>query len=307
MPLISVVIPVYNGEKTIQETVDSVLKQTFTDFELLIINDGSQDSTLEILSNIQDPRLKILSYPNAGLAASRNRGTAQATGEFIAFLDADDLWTTDKLEAQLQALQANPQAAVAYSWTDYINDASQFIQAGTHMTRNGSVLGQLLVTNFVENGSNPLIRKQALLEVGDFDESLTAAEDWDMWLRLAKHYEFVGVRKVQILYRRTNSMSSNVVRQERECLKILNRAFDQAPEAIQQLRKYSYANLYKYLTFKALDGPPGLQRGYAAARCLWHSIQNNPALLQQRRMVLSVMFKILKKALTPPLSIQAKP
>ncbi|WP_329607065.1 glycosyltransferase family A protein [Planktothrix agardhii] len=103
MPLISVIIPAYNAEKTIQETIYSVLKQTWQDFELIVINDGSQDATLEVLSSIQDPRLRILSYSNAGLASSRNRGITEATGEYISFMDADDLWTPDKLEAQFQA------------------------------------------------------------------------------------------------------------------------------------------------------------------------------------------------------------
>jgi glycosyltransferase involved in cell wall biosynthesis len=85
MTLISVIVPVYNGKKTIRETIESVLAQSFSDFELIVINDGSQDSTLAVLASIQDPRLKIFSYPNAGLSASRNRGFSQASGEFIAF------------------------------------------------------------------------------------------------------------------------------------------------------------------------------------------------------------------------------
>src|SRR3569832_167033 len=115
MPLVSVIIPVYNGEKTIQYTIESVLKQTCSDFELLVINDGSQDSTLELVSSFQDDRLKVLSYPNAGLAASRNRGIASASGEYLSFIDADDLWTPNKLDSQLKALQENTEAAVAYS------------------------------------------------------------------------------------------------------------------------------------------------------------------------------------------------
>ena len=91
MPLISVIIPVYNGEITIKETIDSVLTQTFLDFELIVINDGSQDLTLKIVSSILDPRLKVFSYPNAGLAATRNRGISHASGEYISFIDADDL------------------------------------------------------------------------------------------------------------------------------------------------------------------------------------------------------------------------
>ena len=107
MSIISIIIPVYNAEKTIESTINSVLNQTFIDFELIVINDGSTDSTLEIVHKITDPRLKVFSYANANQAASRNRGIAKATGEYIAFLDADDLWTPDKLESQINMLKNN--------------------------------------------------------------------------------------------------------------------------------------------------------------------------------------------------------
>src|SRR3712207_5841233 len=98
MSLISVIVPAYKGEKTIQKTIESVLNQTFTDFELIVINDGSQDATLDVVSSIQDSRLKLFSYPNAGISTTRNRGIYHAVGEYISFIDADDLWTPDKLK-----------------------------------------------------------------------------------------------------------------------------------------------------------------------------------------------------------------
>ncbi|MGA9380619.1 MAG: glycosyltransferase family A protein, partial [Phormidium sp.] len=137
MPLISVIIPAFNSEKTIRETIESVLHQTFSDFELIVINDGSTDAILEIVTSIKDPRIKVFSYPNTGVAASRNRGFSHSCGEFIAFLDADDLWTADKLEAQLKALQENPQAAVAYSWMDNIDESGKFFSSSFHITENG--------------------------------------------------------------------------------------------------------------------------------------------------------------------------
>src|SRR6478672_10157769 len=181
MPLISVIIPVFNGEKTIYETVQSVLNQTFKNIEVIIINDGSQDKTLKIVESIQDNRLKIFSYANAGLAASRNRGINLASGEYISFIDADDLWVPDKLEAQLKALQTNPEAVIAYSWTDYIDEDGKFLYPGSHVTLSGNVYKDLLLNNFLESGSNVLVRQQAFKEFGYFDESLTAAEDWEMW------------------------------------------------------------------------------------------------------------------------------
>jgi glycosyltransferase involved in cell wall biosynthesis len=292
MPAISVIIPVYNGEKTIKETIESVLNQTFTDFELIAINDGSQDGTLDIISQIQDPRIKVFSYPNSGVNASRNRGFKLAAGEFIAFLDDDDLWTPDKLEAQYKALLNNPQAAVAISWTDWIDESGKIIGRGGYVSWEGDALARMLLNDFVESGSNALIRKQALFEVGGFDESLTHAEDWDMWLRLAARYHYTTVPKVQILYRiAANSVSSNVLKMEEGSLQVINRAYANAPESIQHLKQVSLANRYKYLTYKALEGAPLRHKGLLALRFLWLAIRYDPVMLR-RRILWKVLFRI---------------
>ncbi|MEP0885156.1 glycosyltransferase [Trichocoleus sp. ST-U3] len=305
MPLISVIIPVYNGEKTLQETIESVLNQTLTDFELIVINDGSQDATLEIVERIQDPRLKAFSYANAGQATSRNRGISHACGEYISFIDADDLWTPDKLEAQLRALQDNSQAAVAYSWTKCIDELGNFSRRGSHISVSGDVYAKLLLIDFIENGSNPLIRAQAIAEVGGFDESMTPSEDRDLWLRLAARYHFVAVPSPQVLYRQSpNSASANILRMEAASLRVIEQAFSQAPEFLQYLKQSSLANIYKGLTFKALEEPLERQRGLTAARLLWNSIKNDPALLRSR-VILKVLFKIAVVTLLPPQQAQA--
>src|SRR4028118_518511 len=132
MPQISVIIPAYNAERTIRETIESVQQQTFLDLELIVINDGSKDRTVELVQSIKDDRLKIFSYENGGVCVARNRGIDHANGEFIAFLDADDLWTPDKLELQAAALKQHPEAGVAYSWTYFMDvdeqgEASSFL------------------------------------------------------------------------------------------------------------------------------------------------------------------------------------
>ncbi len=305
MSIISVIIPVYNGEKTIRETIESVLKQTFSDLELIVINDSSTDSTLEIISSIKDSRIKIFSYPNAGLASSRNRGIANACGEFISFLDADDLWTPNKLELQLKALQENCQAGVAYSWTDLIDNKSEFIRPSSHITANGDVYARLLLVNFLENGSNPLIRKQALTEVGGFDESLGHAADWDMWLRLAPCYHFVAVPSAQILYRvSANSMSSNIYRQAVDQIKVLNKAFAQAPDSLQYLKQCSFSNMYKYLIFKCFEGNLTKEKSVTAAKLLWLAIENEPSWLRSR-VIWKVLLKIIIVMLLPTRQAQA--
>lgn len=290
---ISVIVPVYNGEKTIRETLISIIKQSFSDIEIIIIDDGSTDSTLEVVKSITDPRIKIFSYSNAGLATSRNRGITLANGQYISFIDADDIWTPCKLESQMQALKEHPSCAVAYSWTDYINTDGKFLKSGRHPTAIGDVYHKLLLGNFLENGSNPLIRINALKAVGGFDESLLAAEDWDMWLRLSAFYEFVCVEKAQILYRvSANSMSTDLKRQETASLKVIERAFAHPKaKSFQHLKKYSLAQLYQYLTFKATEGSPNKQR-WIAATFLYHCIKYDPSVLKQKRVILIAVLKI---------------
>jgi glycosyltransferase involved in cell wall biosynthesis len=306
MSVISVIIPIYNGENTIKKTIESVLNQTFTDFELIVIDDGSQDSTLAVLEDIKDFRLKVFSFPNAGVSESRNRGLAKASGEFISFLDADDLWTPDKLEAQLKALQENPQAAVAYSWSDWIDESGQFLRSGGHITVNGNAYTQLLLRDFIESGSNPLIRRQALDGVGGFDQSVTPAEDWDMWLRLAAHYEFVTVPSPQILYRvYPSSASFNVWKMEAGSLKVIERNFAQAPESIQHLKREILGSRYEYLTFKAVEGNLERNKGLTAARFLWQAVRYKPSMLRRLKIMLIVLAKIAAATLLPSQQAQA--
>ncbi|MEH2023499.1 glycosyltransferase [Nostoc sp.] len=294
LPKISVIIPAYNSENTIKHTIQSVLNQTFSDLELIVINDGSQDSTLEVVTQIQDSRIKVFSYSNAGGNVSRNRGLHRAVGEFVSFLDADDLWTPDKLQSQLKALQENVTAKVAYSWTDYINANGQFILSGKRINVNENVYEKLLLNNFLENGSNPLICRKALITLGGFDESLNAAQDWDMWLRLASKFNFICVPSVQILYRiSANSVSSNLVRQEKACLQVLERAYKERPSTLKHGWNISLANLYKYLTCKALQKPFNRQKALASARFLWKYFLNDPLRLQNLNFTLKLLLKTI--------------
>ncbi|MCT7993936.1 glycosyltransferase [Laspinema sp. C5] len=272
-----------------------MLTQSHFELEIIVINDGSKDSSLEKASQINDPRIKIFSYPNSGVAVSRNRGIDLAKGDYISFLDADDLWTTEKLEDQLKALRENHQAAVAYSWTDYIDESGNFLYPGSHLSWNGDVFSKLLLKNFIENGSNPLIRRGALAEVGKFDSSLPPVEDWDMWLRLAARYHFVAVPRSQVLYRMSaNANSANISKMETQGLKILNRAFSLDPLSLQHLRKSSFGNFYQYLTFRSLTSYSTRQECLVAARCFVKAIAHNPNLLRRhRKLMLIVFFKIV--------------
>lgn len=285
MPQISVVIPVYNGESTIEETIASVLAQTFTDFELIIINDGSQDNTVEIIQKIitetADRRIKLYSYNNGGLAASRNRGITKAEGVYISFIDADDLWTTDKLTSQYQALQNHPEAAVAYSGTDWIDEAGNFLKNSSPPSLSGDIYGVLLLSNIVGSGSNALIKKEVLSITGGFDESLKASEDWDFLIRLAAKYQFIRIDAPQILYRQSpNSMSSKLSYQEQETIKVIRKAFRQAPSHLQYLKRISLSNTYIYLTYKSTEGFPSYQQGLKGLELFLKLLFNYPTILR---------------------------
>lgn len=290
MPEISVIIPTYNAEKTICETIESVCKQTFIDLEILVINDGSTDATLENISAINDPRLQVFSYYNSGVAIARNRGIEKATGQYITFIDADDLWMPNKLRAQWEALQNAPEAAVAYSWSDYIDSSSQISHPGQRVQFYGNVFPHLLVNNFLESGSNPLIRQIAIQRLGGFEPSLVPAEDWDFYLRLAAHYEFVLVPEVHILYRiSTQAASANTTKMEAKSLQVIERVFREVPESWQYLKKESIKNLYTWLLFRSLEGKNNRQKSKIAARYFWRAIASNPSLLYKRSKVMAIV------------------
>lgn len=269
-PRISVVIPAYNCEGTIRETIQSVLDQTLEDFELLVINDGSGDGTLDVLARFRDPRLRVQTYENAGLSASRNRGIALSRGEFIAFLDADDLWTEDKLADQYAALIRNPEAAVAYSLTDHIDMQGRYLGPCCHEIVTGEAFAAFLKSNFLANGSNPLIRRSALDEVGGFDADFNPAEDWDLYMRLAFRFPYVCVPKAQILYRlNPNSMSSNVRKMEEAILKVLDKGRSYGRRPDPDISRLSLALVYRYLTVRSLQGLPTRESLVLTGRYWW--------------------------------------
>lgn len=303
MPAISVIIPVYNGEKTIQRTVDSVLNQTFTDFEIIVINAGSTDSTVETIAQINDHRLRVYTYPKANVAVNRNLGFQHATGEFVSFLDADDLWTPDKLEAQYNALAKNPSVAVAYSFTDAIDEKDNFLRPCSHADYSGDVFLQLLLDDFIGSGSNVMIIASAFAEVGGCNSSLTNAEDYDLWLRLAVKFDFVSVKKVQILYRiSANSKSSNIIRLEKSNLDVIERAYRHHKALpYQHLKRCSLANLYKYLSYKALSALPGQHSSQTAARFLWQAVKCDRTLLF-KPILYKAFLKLVAMSILPPKS-----
>lgn len=278
------IIPAYNAGPTILETIGSVRQQTFADFELIVIDDGSTDNTVAQLGNLRDNRLKVFSYPHQGLGAARNHGIEHARGEFVSFIDADDLWTRAKLELQLDRLLHQPEAGIAYSWTAFVDEKSRFLFAKEPVYFEGNVYSELLMSCFVASGSNVLIRKRCIDSVGRFDEKLRSGEDWEYWLRAAIDWQFVVVPKYQILYRISSiSLSSHVETIEHESLVILDRVLEAAPLEQRRLRNQYVASLKQYVAFLYLTRASGPDYIKSAGQRLRHSIRLHPRVLLRRK------------------------
>lgn len=303
MPTISVIVPAYNAQNTILETIASIRSQTFTDFELIIVDDGSSDRTLELLQNIRDPRIKLVAYENSGVSVARNRGISLATSEYLAFIDADDLWTSDKLEQQLAVLQQHSTAGVAYSWTCFMDRQGKFVHTDRPVYFEGNVRAELLKTNFLLSGSNPLIRREALASVGGFDPTLTHAEEWDLYLRLAAKYDFVVVPKTQILYRQTaGSASAKIEVMEKDALKVIERAFQAVPAQLQPLKNQSLANLYRYLAHLYLTKNSDATAAEIARQKLQLAIQSHPQILWKKSTQTLFIKLLLIQLLSPKIA-----
>ncbi|MBE9011664.1 glycosyltransferase family 2 protein, partial [Pseudanabaenaceae cyanobacterium LEGE 13415] len=296
-----VIIPAYNAEGTILETIQSVRSQTFQDLEIIVINDGSTDKTLEVLQHIKDDRLKIFSYSNGGLPTARNRGITRAQGEFVSFLDADDLWTSDKLERQYIALQNCSNADIAYSWfVCMVEDeqATAFIK-GNPVPFVGYVYPQLLLGNFVGNGSNILIRRSAIAAIGEFDPSLKSCEDWDYYLRAAVHSNFVLVPDYQVIYRKAaGSMTSKAKTMEEQGLRVIERAYQSAHPVYQVVKNRTLGYFYRYCAEQYLTYQSSGQAISEARRSLGFAIQKFPAILLDRE-AQKLLIKLILRYLLP--------
>jgi GT2 family glycosyltransferase len=228
---------------------------------------------------------------------------AHATGEFISFIDADDLWTPDKLELQLAVLQKHPEAGVAYSWTCNMSEKGESFELGQSISYEGNVYPELLLRNFIANGSNLLIHRQAIESVGKFDPALAPCEDWDFYLRLAARWSFVVVPKPQILYRQSSgSASSKIEVMEQATLKVIEKIFQTAPPELQSLKKQSLAIMYQYLAGMCLARVNNLSEVKQASQKLQMAVRLYPQILLDRLTQRYVIKCLLMQLVTPKLA-----
>lgn len=253
MPKVSVVIPAYNAMTYLPETVESVIRQTFTDFEVLIIDDGSSDHIVQWASEIKDQRVRLISQENQGLPGARNTGITQAQGEYIAFLDADDLWEPTKLEKQVYCLDNNPLVGLVHTWMLLVDEQGKSTGRLMKSNAEGDVWKQLVERNMIACPS-VIVRRCCFETVGIFDITLRSIEDWDMWLRLAVHYPFAVIKEPLAYYRQLpSSMSKNCQVMEQAFQIVIEKAFCSTLPEFLYLKQRSYGYAYLCLAWKALQ------------------------------------------------------
>lgn len=255
-PLVSVIIPAYNAAAFIAQTLQSVLTQTYTSIEVLVVDDGSTDATADIVGQIAsgDRRVRLIQQQNSGVAAARNLAIEQAAGEFIAPIDADDIWYPQHLEYQVGRMTTAPASVgVIYSWSLDINASGTPTGGFCASKVAGNVYRTLVCHNFIGNASATLIRRSCLEQVGGYSNRLRqlqaqGCEDWDLYLRLAERFEFQPVLAFSVGYRKiSSSMSRSYEAMAKSHDLMLQFAHGRNPKLPQPLCQLSRSSFYLYL------------------------------------------------------------
>ncbi len=279
MPKVSIVIPAYNAMKYLPETVASVMNQTYQDFEIVLVNDGSSDQIQSWAADQKIPQLRLISQENRGLSGARNTGVRNAQGEYIAILDADDLWEPTKLQKQVQALDDAPDVGIVYTWTALVDENGELTGRYYKRHEEGDVWNTLVEFNLVGCGSVPLIRKSCFEVAGDFDENLRSfVEDWDLWLRMARLYRFKVVKEPLVFYRqRPDSASKNWEAMERSYQIVIQKNFSDLSPELAASKPRCEAFVYLNLAWMALQGANADR--LAASRYQWKAVQSFPLIV----------------------------
>jgi glycosyltransferase involved in cell wall biosynthesis len=246
-PRVSVVMPSYNHERFVVESINSVLDQTMGDFELIVVDDGSPDDSLRAIASVSDPRIRVYSFPvNQGAAAAHNFALQQARGEFIALINSDDMWEPGKLERQLQVFEARPELGGVFTGVRFIDERGKPVPADriprANVFRQPNRTQPQWLRYFLENGNalchpSSLIRREFYEEHGLYDNRLRQLPDFAMWVRLVKHYPIAvlgdeDLVRFRLLPSEQNASSvspANVARGLREHLVIAEGFFDDVP------------------------------------------------------------------------------
>ncbi|MGW9950575.1 glycosyltransferase involved in cell wall biosynthesis [Rhizobium leguminosarum] len=280
-PLVSVVMPAFNASPYIVRSLQSAARQTYQSLEIIVVNDGSTDDTAKLVEQmaVADSRIRLLTTPNRGVAAARNTGIQASSGQFVAFLDADDLWHQTKIEKQVNALnRLSPQWAAVYSLHYVIDLDDEIIYPGRANVARGYIYARHLTFKYVGNGSTLLVRRDVALEIGGFDSSYAAAgiegcEDLDFELRLAAHYYMEVIPERLVGYRQyPGNMSSNHIQMARGALEVVRRSLAANPQLPRYAARSATTATVKY-AFQELKRAESRFQSLMAA---WAIFLNDP-------------------------------
>ncbi len=294
MKKISVIVPVYGVEKYIAATVRSVLEQTYSNFELIIVDDASPDQSIEICQEFKNSRIKIIHQENRGLAGARNTGIRHAQGEYLAFLDGDDLWSPEKLEKHVTHLENSPTVGISFSRSAFIDEAGNSLGNYQMPKLKGITTPYLLCRNPVSNGSASVIRREVfeaikfqdnlygIVEEFYFDERFRQSEDIECWIRISIQtgWQIEGIPEALTLYRvNSDGLSANMLKQLDSWEKVIEKTRSYAPELITQWEKLARAYQLRYLARRAvrMQAPStALEMTYRALSTHWRILLEEP-------------------------------
>lgn len=271
-PTVSVIMPVYNTAKYIEAAIDSVLAQTFTNFELLIIDDEGSDNSIDLCRAYDDRRIRIISQRNRGLAGARNTGIRNAAGEFIALLDSDDIWEPSKLEQHVAHLRSRPDVGVSYAASTMIDDDGNFLRIVQRPKLQNVTARDVFLRNPVGNGSAPVLRRAAFddiaflnldrEELDYFDPAFRQSEDIECWCRIAlmTPWKFEGISGALTRYRiNEGGLSANVVNQFATWCRVRDRVQQLDPVFAEKWAPYAEAYQLRYLARRCVRmGEPAM-------------------------------------------------
>lgn len=255
-PGVSVIIPAYNRKNYLKYAVNSVLNQTYTDFELIIVDDGSTDGTGDMVRSYNDLRIKYIYQNNQGNHSARNTGIKNAKGKYIALLDSDDMWHAEKLEKQVNILEKHSDIGLVYCGTLLVDENNNLFGKKPLIRHSGYVLDKLLMNNFLYNGSNPLIRQECIKKAGLFDEHLKRMLDWDFYLRIALYFKFHAIKEYLVLYRvHDESLSAGYKSYETAGHVVLNKIFSNRDldKKYFKLKDKAFARRYRYMGLRYFE------------------------------------------------------
>ena len=251
-PKVSVIIPVYNGEKYVSDAIESVLNQTYKNIEVIIVDDGSTDNTFEKIKPYLS-KIKYIYQENAGLCRTRNKGILNSTGELIAFLDHDDIWLSEKTEKQVNYLLANPQYKFIHCSVKYINYQGEIIKPSGYWGKlklNGEVKNiKEIFMHYAMLPSTMMVKRQLLDEVGLWNHTFSHCEGYDLCLRIAREYYLGYINEALVLYRLHDSNASkDVIGFDLNRINIIETFLEKYPDVHKIIHKrnitYRLFNLY---------------------------------------------------------------